>query len=405
MTDGARPHYTVCTFRDIDAVAPLLQVLVDQRFTTLVFQDLRWLRPWYESFRVVGVTPLIAVVTEGYEGASVENVSNVALVLTLIRRTKYLLPLVEFADRGVTDYNLPIAGPRAPQTGPDVQALMSALQKALRPFALLWLAKMPRELNGQLNPLARLEASVVPKLVAYNLPLPADGTGFLRGFGKKKRTEIERVGRALDALGENHFGTATNRRERERVLELIQQAQRVRVPRKGYRYILEQPGYRQFYEALALDPRTADVVVISAIWLADRPVAGLLGVRRDDRFIALRIGVGDEPEIMRLGLGKVLLMRTAEWAIEEKLRVFDFSIGSSSLKAWFHPETFELIDFKSTLNGLLPWRVISGVRRFAARQMARLNVLWPSRGPEYAARSIGEPCGNPRNAGSDRDSD
>lgn len=384
MTDGACPHYTVSTFQDIDAVAPLLQVLVDQKYTTLVFQDLRWLRPWYESFRPVGVTPLIAVVTEGYEGASVGNAGNVALVLTLIRRTKYLLPVVEFADRGVTDYNLPIAGPRAPQTGPDVQALMSALQKALRPFALLWLAKMPRELDGQVNPLARLEASVVPKLVAYNLPLPADSTGFLRGFGKKKRTEIERVGRALDALGENHFGAATNRREREQVLELIQRAQRVRVPRKGYRYVLEEPGYRQFYETLVLDPRTADVAVISAIWLADRPVAGLLGVRQDDRFIALRIGVDNEPAIMRLGLGKVLLMRTAEWAIEEKLRVFDLSIGSSSLKAWFHPQPFGLIDFKSALNGLLPWRIVSGVRGVAARQMAWLNGLWPRGGRDVA---------------------
>ena len=302
------------------------------------------------------MTPLIAVVTEGPEGPEgpeAANVDNVAMVLPLIRRTRYLLPLVEFADRGVTDYNLPIAGPRAPQTAPDMEILMSALKKALRPFVLLRLADMPRELKGQLNPLARLEASGISKLTAHNLPLPADSTGFLRSFGKKKRTEIERVGRALDALGENHFAAVTTGRERGQVLALIQQAQRTRVPRKGYRYVLEEPGYRQFYETLVFDPSTAAVTVVSAIWLAHRPVAGLLGVRYDDRFIALRIGVSDEPEIMRLGLGKVLLMRTAEWAIDHKLSVFDFSIGSTPLKDWFHPEPFELIEFKSTFNGLL----------------------------------------------------
>lgn len=385
MTDDARPRYKVCTYADIDAVAPLLKELADRSVAGLVFQDLRWLRPWYESFALAGVTPLIAVVTEGCEAATVDNV---AMVLPLIRRTKYLLPLVEFADRGVTDYNLPIAGPRAPQNRPDMQALMSALQKAVRPFALLWLAKMPRELKGQLNPLARLEASGITKLTAHHLPLPADSTGFLRSFGKKKRTEIERVGRALDALGENHFATAMTRHERGQVLALIQQAQRRRVPRTGYRYVLEEPGYRQFYETLVFDPRTADVTVVSAIWLADRPVAGLLGVRYDGRFIALRIGVGDEPEIMRLGLGKVLLMRTAEWAIDQKLRIFDFSIGSSSLKAWFHPDPFELIDFKSTFNGLLPWRAVSAGRRLATRPLAALNGFWPSgraeRGDELA---------------------
>ena len=347
MSAGSR--YAVHLFRDFAPVAPLMAALAGRGGSGIPFQDTRWLSLWYKHFAAVGIEPLIAVVTEG-EGAPAPD--NVAMALPLVRRRKYLLPLVEFADRGITDYNLPFEGPRCPRSAADMRALVASLQKAVRPFALLRLSKMPREVGGRLNPFALLDETQAAALEAHNMVLPRQTDELLAGLSKKKRTEIGRIGRILDTLGEHRFAVTDAAADRAPVFDLIRRAQRVRVPGKNERYFLEDEGYRQFYDALVLGEAAAGFSVVSAIWLDGRPVAGLLGVRSDDRYVGLRIGVSDEPEIARLGLGKILLFRTAEWAIGRGIRVFDFSLGGTALKAWFHPEPFALVEYGSILNGI-----------------------------------------------------
>lgn len=347
-----QPRYGVQVFGDIEAVAPLLEQLAGEGDPGFIFQDLRWLRLWYESFRPTGAVPLLAVVTKDALDEPL-SAAQVALVFPLIRRVKHFLLLVEFADLGITDYNLPIPGPCAPQNNQDLSAILVALEQAVRPFARLRLTKMPGTLNGRPSLFHGHRNSRVLELTSHHMTLPSSGAELQRSLGKKKRVAIQRAQRGLDDLGTASFAVAETATDRRQILSMIQRVQRLRRSANDEHYFHEDPGFREFYDELVLNPMMADVSVLSALWLDGRPVVGLLGLRHQDRYIASRIAVDDAPPIMRLGLGKLLLFRTASWAIEKGLQIFDFSLGGNALKAWFHPAPLHLLEYQSLLGGRL----------------------------------------------------
>lgn len=346
--------YSVRLFSDIDSIAPLWRDLSERgAASNFAFQDIRWLQLWYRHLSAkVKSRAIIAVVVEGTDRSGEIDPARVALVLPLVRRYKFFLPIVEFADRGITDYNIALPGPKSPKSKEAAEQALAVLAKALRPYVALRLRKMPAALGGTPHPFGCLDAAQPSDLGAHNITLPASSVGYLESFGKKKRTEIQRVRRSFEALGTLRIGVAETPAERLEVFALIRAAQRRRVPEKGERYFLEDEGFRQFYQDLVEDPALGDLSTVTAIWINGRPIAGLLGVRRGNRYIALRIGQSDDPEVTRLGAGKLLLVETAKLAIDEGLRVFDLSLGGNALKAWFHPDPFPLIKVELFLNGL-----------------------------------------------------
>ncbi|MGE0231112.1 MAG: GNAT family N-acetyltransferase [Flavobacteriaceae bacterium] len=350
------PEYQVRLLDDFASAEPLWTALSPAGGgANIAFQDRRWLSLWYRSFCADGrLRPVIAVVTAGAPDDARIDPATVAMVLPLVRRTRYFLPVVEFADRGVSDYNLPLLGPRCPADPAMMDMAFLALKRALRPYALLRLRKMPAHVDGRCNPFGLLADTRPESLQAHNLRLSEGEGPFLQRLGKKKRSEIQRIGRALSQMGPTSFSVAAGAEERNAVFDVIRRAQRQRVPQKGDRYFLEDEGYREFYQSLVDDPEFAGMVTISGIWVGGAPVAGLLGLRHGNRYIGLRIGQSDDAEITRLGLGKVLLAETAQWAIDQGLEIFDFSLGGNALKTWFHPSPFALIAMTSYLNGIVP---------------------------------------------------
>ena len=116
------------------------------------FQTRAWLATWYRAFcDGADHRPLIALVHDTDVDARTPAVERLVLVLPLVRRRRHGLPLVEYADRGITDYNLPILGPKGDT---DAAAALDAVARAVRPYARLSLRKMPLSVSGTPNLLA-----------------------------------------------------------------------------------------------------------------------------------------------------------------------------------------------------------------------------------------------------------
>lgn len=347
--------YSVRLTSDIASVAPLWRTLSERGpAANFAFQDIRWLTLWYRHLAAAGkAQPLVAIILHGPDAGGEIDPARVAMMLPLVRRTKFLLPIVEFADRGVTDYNIALPGPMVPKSKAAAELAFDALARAARPYVSLRLRKMPLHLSDVPHPFGLLDDAQPSALGAHNITLPTSSAGYIESFGKKKRTEIQRVRRSFEALGALRVGLAETPAERRQIFDLILSAQRRRVPEKGARYFLEDDGYRQFYQSLVDDPALTAFAMITGVWLDGRPIAGLLGLRRGNRYIALRIGQSDDAEVTRLGAGKLLIVETARWAIDAGLRIFDFSLGGNALKAWFHPEPFPLIEVERLFNGLV----------------------------------------------------
>ena len=250
---GHQPFEIRFTIR-FEEVAALCEELArtDQR-NRLPFQDVRWLSRWYAAFAGAGLArPLIAIVCRAGAG-SVLRPEDVAMLLPLVRRRRYGLPIVDFADLGVTDYNLPLFGPACPQKDDEIAAIYRLLARALSPFAAFRLGKMPVLTSDGPNPLSRLPGAAPCALISYQIDLPALREDFLRvTLSKKKRAELRRITNGLEALGSVRFALARDEAARRRIFEVILRSQRRRIPAKGERYRLEDDGYRQFYEMLAL---------------------------------------------------------------------------------------------------------------------------------------------------------
>ena len=126
------------------------------------YQSARWLDAWYTTLGArPNVAPLAVVVRAAADGRP-------ALLLPLIAVRAGGLRTVEFADLGVTDYNLPILGPAAPGDRAGAVALWQAVRACLPPADLARLTKMPATLAGRANPLALLPG-VAPAPVFGNL--------------------------------------------------------------------------------------------------------------------------------------------------------------------------------------------------------------------------------------------
>ncbi len=320
------------------------------------FTDPRWLSLWYESFtRHTEIDALVAVVNDAGVPPFADDVERVAMAVPLIRRKKYGLPIIEFADRGITDYNLPVVGPRLPIERVDIDASFQALLEALRPFAALRLHKMPLDVDGRSNPLGRAVRASISDLSGHSLDVHGPPQAFEDRLSRKKRKELRREWRNLEALGDIRFAPAEMPADREAVFDMIKTSQRTRVPAKGNAYMLEGPGYREFYEKLVSGSTFAGFSMLFALWLDGAPVAGLLGIRRGDRLTCLRIGQTDDATVRRFGPGRQLVYRTGLWAAEEGLKTFDLSVGQSDLKAWFGCGTLPLVDADMLLGGVMPF--------------------------------------------------
>ncbi len=329
---------------------------VDALGANIGFTDPRWLSLWYESFtRHTEIEALIAVVNDAGVPASADDLDRVAMAIPLIRRKKYGLPVIEFADRGVTDYNLPVVGPRLPVERADRDAAFQALLNSLRPFAALRLHKMPLDVDGRPNPLGRAVRASISDLGGHTLDVEGSPQAFEDRLSRKKRKELRREWRNLEALGGFDFALANEPGERETVFDMIKASQRMRVPAKGHPYILEDPGYGEFYDRLVLDGAFAGFSMLFALWLDGAPVAGLLAVQRGDRLTCLRIGQTDDAALRRFGPGRQLVYRTGLWAAQQGLKTFDLSLGQSDLKAWFGCETLPLVDADMLLGGVMPF--------------------------------------------------
>ena len=116
-----------------------------------------------------GVLPLMVTVVDSRDGHDI-------MALPLVRREIDGLRVIEFADGQLTDCNAPIVGPGAPRDAHGAAHLWRLLRASLPAADILRLEKMPRHVDGAINPLAlaagvRVSGNVLSRLGAVAAPL------------------------------------------------------------------------------------------------------------------------------------------------------------------------------------------------------------------------------------------
>jgi CelD/BcsL family acetyltransferase involved in cellulose biosynthesis len=332
------------------------------------FQSFAWLDSWQRTIGAAErVTPLIVSVADT-AGAPL-------LLLPLgIRRDKTCRVLCFLGD-DPTDYHAPLIAPdfAAAVTAADFAALWLRILAHLPPVDMIDLRKMPTAIEGVPNPMAFLP-DAAPADVALSTALPASFAEFAKTRSTSFFAQNRRKRRQLAALGEVAFEIPTDDAARREILHAAFRQKTRRVAETGARDRLSRAGYKEFYERVATQRFATGGLHVACLRVGDTVVATHVGLVHGRRYYILMPGYEDG-SWTKYSAGRLLIESLIDWAIAQRLAVFDFTIGDEDYKrSWAETEMplYALREARSAkgamlLAGQFCWQRL--------RQNARLRAL------------------------------
>ncbi|MBT2748640.1 MULTISPECIES: GNAT family N-acetyltransferase [unclassified Lysobacter] len=355
-----RDAYTAIIETDVAKALPRWQGLIESGAIASVFQTTHWLAAWYATLGAqAGRTPLLASIARRSDGRTV-------MALPLIREERGGLIRIAFADAGVTDYAAPLWMPDCPDDGEAVRAMFAALRRAL-PRADLWtIDKMPERVGDCPNPLRRLPGTRPSALFGNPATIGEDFEAWRFSREKTHRKELERSWRVFTRHADARFEQILDVERAMQVMDALEVHQRAAILGKGWAYLLDEPGYREFYRTVIRQGLPGGEVVLTALMAGEEVVAALLGLRRDSEYAMIRIG-NAAGEWRSCSPGRLVIERTMAALHAQGVRRFDFTIGDYAYKRGFMPDQLGLFD--STV--ALSWRGLPRSAQVALKHRAR----------------------------------
>lgn len=324
-------RYTVAVSRGFgDALEPWRR-MVDEGGAATPFAQADYLRAWE---RTIGAA-------DGREcyAATIHDRGRPVLGLPLVRERRGGGTFL-FADGGVTDYNAPLLGAGAPRTRAEAVGAWLALCRALPPSAAIRFEKMPERVGAAINPLALLPQGRPSTSIGLSLDMPRGFGAWHGGLPRRYRMELNRCSRLFDALPKARYASLDQGDGAEAVLDALERMQRARIGALSLPYELDRTDIRAFYRALAA--ATGGSCVLTALISGAEVVAVLLGIRRADHYVMLRIAAA--PEHSRVSPARTLIIRTMEDLAATGVTAFDFGLGDYPYKRRLGGETVALRD-------------------------------------------------------------
>ena len=324
---------------------------------TTAFQRLLWLRLWQQELAPSRAATLMFVLVAEPSGQPL-------MLLPLCQRRHGLLRVIEAADLGVGDYTAPVLAPHFHPSPEEWQLLWARICAVLPRHHVLRLTKIPREFHGRPNPLAWIKGARPLDLKAYGLPIyrPWEACA-AAAISSKVRSNLRRRGRRLKEQGAVRFYVAERDDEAEALFATLVAQRVARFKSLGKREPLEDPAFQAFYAAVAREGTRAGFARIAALEVKGEVVASVLGLIHAGAFHVILPTFAGEPW-SRFSPGLLLMEHTMEWAAENGLTYFDFTIGDERYKQDLGGSPCQLVEVVRA--GSLPGVPTVGFARFKA---------------------------------------
>lgn len=328
------------------------------------FQTRLWLECWLAHLaRPKGVRMLFCVVRD--------RAGCALMVLPLCLRTDRHLRIIEGTDLGVSDYFAPMMAPAFQPSPEEWAALWRRIVAALPPHDVLRLTKVPCHIGGRPNPLAWTEGGFKLELQAHGVSISTPWQACARQiFSSNRREKLKKGWRGLDLQGEACFRVV---HEPTEMADLFDQlvAQRLQRFKALQRHDpLHDPHIVGFYKGVIERGAVSGFARIAVLEAGGRTVAMLFGVCHAGAFHLLIQTFFDGPW-SRLAPGMLLAARTMQWAAEEGLSYYDFTIGNEDYKGRLGADAHDLLEIVS----MGSWRGLPTVTLARAKAWAKRQPL------------------------------
>jgi CelD/BcsL family acetyltransferase involved in cellulose biosynthesis len=340
-----------------------------------VFQTYEWLACWQRHVGArQGVQPAILLGREA---------TGPLFLLPLSVRPTGFARTLEWLGSDLCDYNGPLLAPRFAERVDRARflALWAAIGQCLQSHAplrhdVVRLTKMPERVGAQPNPLLALGVTVNPS-GAYLTQLAGTWDAFYaakRSAATRRRDRTKR--KRLADFGAVRLVTPQSNDEIVRTLDLLMEQKARAFARMGVANLFANPGYVEFYRALASDAASRVLAHVSRLDVGATVAAINLGLVHRGRYYHL-LASYDDGEVSRFGPGVAHLHDLMQYAIEHGCSVFDFTIGDESYKRDWSDTELKLYDHISaaTLRGALVALPLAAVQRLK-RWIKQTPWLW-----------------------------
>jgi CelD/BcsL family acetyltransferase involved in cellulose biosynthesis len=299
------------------------------------FQTRHWLENWYRHLARDGHEPVLVEVRDA-AGAF-------AFGLPLVLDRSGGNAVIRFADRCVSDYNMPLIGPAAPRNPVEARAAWEAVSTALPRADLCVFEKMPAEYDGAVNPLVMALDSNVSHLFGSYIRFTDDLEDWRKALGRHHRKELGRFWRVFARDDSARFVRAADAAEALRILTWIEENQSARSGEMGFDYQLDKPGFKDLYRALLDGGIERGEIIVTALMAGEEIVAGLYGVADGTHYGMVRIATAGG-EWSNCSPGRLVIERTINLLHAEGYRWIDFTIGDYAYKRRFETVPTPLYD-------------------------------------------------------------
>ncbi len=249
---------------------------------------------------------------------------------------------LSFLGGEITDYNAPLIDAAFAQqlTPAAFAALWQTIVKLLGRVDVVRLRRMPEHIEQIPNPFVRLDG-MQPTEHAHAAMLPETYAEFQKTRSAKMFADTRRQLRRLQEVGEVRLVRAATGAERTAVIHGMARQKARRWLETGGHDLFAEPGYMDFYQRLAEHGLQGGTVQVSALYVDQHLVATHWGIRYDQRCYWLMPGYEDG-EWRRYSVGRILMDAILQQCIEEKMRVFDLTVGDETYKLQWADHTLAL---------------------------------------------------------------
>ena len=307
-----------------------------------VFQSYDWLMVWQKTVgEVQCVKPYIFVVTE--EGKEVA-------IIPLGIRYAAGVKILEFLGGLQADYNAPLIKHEYFSIT-HLRTIWRKVEENFPAHDVLSLVRIPETLNHQSNSLVHALGAKL-NLVAYSLRLPGTIGEFEKNVSASKLADSRRQIKRLSNFGKLDYSFSACTSSHLKITEAMIRQKRGRYIETGVRDTLSEKSIQNFYLNLSGKLGRYGRIHVSSLGIKDEILAVHWGAIYGDRYYWLMPSYADGGW-RKFSAGRLLLENTIRWAIENDLKVFDFTIGGEEYKKLWCDQSLSTYDY-------LAYRSITG---------------------------------------------
>jgi CelD/BcsL family acetyltransferase involved in cellulose biosynthesis len=315
-----------------------------------VFQTYEWLENWYVHIgQYEQIDPCIVSVRDGSG------------------RLLYLFPF-EIKHRGAVkiltwlgdkliDYGAPIIAPVSAGIGDaggvDFDSVWRGILERLPSIDVVWLTKVPRDINDSPNPLCSLPC--LPYHSSAHLVRLSGGdweSFYERHAGAKTRSTDRRKARRLSTLGRVSCAMTDGSD-----VSSLRNVTHAMVRQKAMRYdeirapnLFVDEGHRKFFTEPMEALRASGRLHVAGLYLDDTMITTHWGMIYKKRFYYYMPSFATGPWV-RCSPGRLLLFDLFKWCFDNDVTVFDFTLGDESYKRDWCDEELPLYQYLSARSG------------------------------------------------------